>query len=413
MPPSTPTPTALHDGRSAAWWVLTELESGRCDRIGDTLATLALDDREMGLARELALGSVRYQRLYDALSAGFLRSGEQPAELLLALRLAAHQLFALDRIPVHAAVDASVELLRAHGRQRLTGVANAVLRKLSQLRLPERQGDGPLGRIRPEHWPRNPAHLHSLPDLLIDDLRPLDKTDAELARLNLVPHLCTRSRPGAPRPNGQGILRQEGPWTWWSDPRDALAGPVARGEAVVQDRSQGRLIEISAARPGELVLDLCAAPGGKSLAFIDRGCRVVACDIEARKVARLKENCGKDAAIVLQDARRPALVPVFDVVVVDAPCSNSGVMARRPEARMRFRQPYLAQLARVQRELLLAASQLVCAGGKLIYATCSISPRENQDIAQRLDGWRTLSEELSWPDQWQGGGYATVLIRSS
>jgi 16S rRNA (cytosine967-C5)-methyltransferase len=139
---------------------------------------------------------------------------------------------------------------------------------------------------------------------------------------------------------------------------------------------------------------------------------VVACDSELHKMGRMRDNLGTTCALMVQDARRPALPPVFDVVVVDAPCSNSGVFARRPEARMRYHQPYLAQLARLQGELLLAASQLVAADGKLVYATCSISPRENQDISQRLDGWRLLAEERSWPDQWQGGAYACVLVRS-
>jgi 16S rRNA (cytosine967-C5)-methyltransferase len=402
----------IRDGRAAAWWVLSELEAGRQERVSTALAALSLDEREGALARELSLGSIRHQRLYDALAGRFLRPGAQPGPLLLALRLAAHQLFALDRIPVHAAVDASVELLRAHGQQRLTGVANAVLRKLSSLRLEERDGDGPLGRIARAQWPSDAAVLNSLPDQLVADLSDRLGGERRLEALNLVPHLCTRSRPGAPRPNGQGVLRQDGAWTWWSDPREAINGPVARGEAVVQDRSQGRLVELCHARPGELVLDLCAAPGGKALGFIDRGCLVVAGDNAAPRIARLRGNLGAGARILLQDARRPALLPAFATVVVDAPCSNSGVLARRPEARWRYCQPYLAQLERLQRELLLAASTLVEPGGRLVYASCSVSPRENQAISHCLDGWRILAEEASWPDQWQGGAYAAVLVRS-
>jgi 16S rRNA (cytosine967-C5)-methyltransferase len=402
----------IRDGRAAAWWVLAELAAGRQERATTALAALSLDEREAALARELSLGVIRHQRLYDWLAGGFLRAGGQPEPLLLALRLAAHQLFALDRIPVHAAVDASVELLRAHGHQRLTGVANAVLRKLGALRLAERAGEGPLGRIARAQWPGDPAVLNSLPDQLVADLRERSAPDRPLDALNLVPHLSTRSRPGAPRPNGSGVLRQEGEWTWWRDPHEAISGPVARGEAVVQDRSQGRLVEICHPRAGELVLDLCAAPGGKALAFGDHGCRVVAGDSAAARIARLRENLGAGARILLQDARAPALLPAFATVVVDAPCSNSGVLARRPEARWRYCQPYLAQLERLQRELLAAASALVEPGGRLVYATCSVSPRENQAISHRLDGWRILAEESSWPSPWQGGAYAAVLVRS-
>jgi 16S rRNA (cytosine967-C5)-methyltransferase len=402
----------IRDGRAAAWWLLSEIAEGRQERVAAALAGLTLDEREAGLARELSLGTIRHQRLYDALAGRFLRPGAQPEPLLLALRLAAHQLFALDRIPVHAAVDASVELLRTHGHQRLTGVANAVLRKLCTLRLDEREGEGPLGRIARAQWPADAAVLNSLPDQLVADLRESLAADRQLDALNILPHLCTRSRPGAPRPNGKGVLRQDGAWTWWSDPHEALDGPVARGEAVVQDRSQGRLVELCHPRPGELVLDLCAAPGGKALAFSERGCLVVAGDSSVGRLPRLRQNLGPAARILLQDARRPALLPAFATVVVDAPCSNSGVLARRPEARWRYCQPYLAQLERLQHELLLAASSLVQPGGRLVYASCSVSPRENQAISHRLDGWRILAEESNWPSPWQGGAYAAVLVRS-
>src|SRR5271154_1408836 len=115
--PAAPRP--IRDGREAAWWVVCELEAGRQERVAPALGELTLDEREGALARAPSLAPTRPQPLYEALAGRFLRAGGQPAALLLALRLAAHQLFALDRIPVHAAVDASVELLRAHGHQRL------------------------------------------------------------------------------------------------------------------------------------------------------------------------------------------------------------------------------------------------------------------------------------------------------
>jgi 16S rRNA (cytosine967-C5)-methyltransferase len=161
-----------------------------------------------------------------------------------------------------------------------------------------------------------------------------------------------------------------------------------------------------------LVLDVCAAPGGKALAFLDRGCRVVAAELNARRVPRLQANLGGQAAIVVLDGNRPALAAAaFDVVLVDAPCSNSGVLGRRPEARWRYNTKQLGQLAALQKRLLLAASTLVRADGRLIYSTCSVTPGENQGIAHRLDGWRILKELRSWPDAWQAGGYVAVLVR--
>lgn len=407
-PPARVEPRA--DARAIAWQALRAVEDGRADRLGDLIAANGATDEDLGLARELAFGVARHHRLYDFLADPFLRPGDQPPDLRRVLRLGAHQLFALDRVPPHAAVHATIETLKQCGSPRLAGVANAVLRRLSEMRLAERSGDGPEGRLPPEALPDDPAVRHSLPPLLVADALASDPPGgaAALAALNRLPHLCTRTRPGRPRPNGTGILRQDGAWTWWSDPRAALAGPVASGDAVVQDRAQGELVDLAAPRPGDLILDCCAAPGGKALAFIDRGCRVVAADLSPVRLRAMT----LPAPTMAMDGCRPAVVPAFDLVVVDAPCSNSGVLARRPEARWRYDREHLADLGRLQRDLLGAAATRVIPGGRLIYATCSIAQRENQAVAHGLHGWRILAERCSWPDEWRAGGYAAVLVRA-
>ncbi len=402
---------ARADARAMAWQALRAVEDGRADRLGDQIAANTGSEEDLGLARELAFGVARHHRLYDFLATPFLRPGDQPPDLRRALRLGAHQLFALDRVPPHAAVHATIETLKQCGSPRLAGVANAVLRRLAEMRLPERSGDGPEGRLPPEALPGDPAVRHSLPSLLVADVLASDPPGgaAALAALNRLPHLCTRTRPGRPRPNGSGILRQDGAWTWWSDPRAAISGPVTAGDAVVQDRAQGELIDIAAPRPGDLVLDCCAAPGGKALAFIDRGCRVVAADLSPVKVRAMS----LPAPVLAMDGCRPALARgVFDVVVVDAPCSNSGVLARRPEARWRYDRAHLDDLGRLQRDLLAAAATQVAPGGRLVYATCSVAQRENQAVAHGLNGWRILAERASWPDEWRAGGYAAVLVKA-
>jgi 16S rRNA (cytosine967-C5)-methyltransferase len=127
----------------------------------------------------------------------------------------------------------------------------------------------------------------------------------------------------------------------------------------------------------------------------------------------MRGNLGGHASVLLQDGMRPALANgCCDLVLVDAPCSNSGVLGRRPEARWRYQAKTLAQLAVLQRRLLQTASTLVRSDGRLIYSTCSVTPAENQGIAHNLDGWRILKEQRTWPDKWQGGGYVAVLVRS-
>ncbi len=408
----------MNDARRTALTAVLAWDRGEAEDVESSLATLP-DARDAALARELATGAVAWMRLYDVLADRFLRPGRQPMELRWGLRLMAHQLFALDRIPPHAAVGETVGAMRADGLGQLAGVANAVGRKLAALRQESRDGDGPLGRLPVEVHPVELGERLSLPDRLIADLRqvlPTGNPERDLAALVRLVPLCTRTIAGVAPVRGRSILRQEGPWTWWDDPQEALTGPVADGLAVVQDRSQGHVAELARIRPGELVLDLCAAPGGKSRALAEAGARVIAADAIITKVRAMGASfahLSNRPAVLAQDGRRSAFAPgSFDLVLIDAPCSNSGVLARRPEARWRYDDRHLTSLAALQRHLLGTTAKLVRPGGRLLYSTCSLAPCENQAITHQLAGWRILAEHLAWPDAWQAGGYAAVLVRN-
>lgn len=407
-------PPAGAAARVVAADAIVDWEEGRVERVLEDLDAGRLDDRrDVALARELALGALRYRRLYDVLCEAHLRGAERPPPLRAALRIGAHQLLALDRIPVHAAIATAVGALGGRARG-LRGVVNAVLRRLAARRLDERGTEpGPLGRLAPDDWPADPGERHSLPDALVRDLSPVLGAAGEraLAALNLVPPVCTRLRPGA-RVTHPAVIRREGDSLWWRDPAAAIATAVTPGHAVVQDRTQGLLLELAAPGPGELVVDVCAAPGGKSRWLLDRGCRVVAADLAAGKLARLAQAVGS-GRVTRHDARRPCLAAGADLVVVDAPCSNSGVLARRPEARWRYSDRSLAELERLQSAILVAAARLVRPGGRLLYTTCSISPRENAARVGDLPAWRVIAERTVWPDGWLGGGYGAVLQRAS
>ena len=388
---------------------------GASHTVAEAIDALRASGPDAALARELALGAMAQRRLYDHLSDRFLKPGRQSDTLRDCLRIMAHQLFALDRIPPHAAVGECVQALRVMGEPMLTGVANAVGRKLAALRQAERHGDGPLGRLAPADIPTSVGVRYSLPDDLVNDLRsvlPHEDSEACFAALNHLPPLCTRTRPGcAPLPGHP--LRTEGEWSWWEDPAEALA-LVGDGRCTVQDRAQGEVAEICRVRPGERVLDLCAAPGGKARALLDLHADVTLADASLSKVQELAKDGDFNRRVVVQDGFRPAFAPgSFDCVVVDAPCSNSGVLARRPEARWRYDHAHLTALQKIQTRLIRSAADLVAADGRLVYATCSLSPRENQAITHRLDGWRILAERVSWPDAWQLGGYACLLVRST
>ena len=392
--------------RVVAQAILKDFTVGRLELVGEAIDGAQLLHRaDRGLLRESVLGSIRYQRLYDALADAFLRGSSQPLPLRLTLRLGAHQLFGCDRIPPHAAVSESVRLLRR--QPNLQRVANAVLRKLAALRLPAARP-----AVGPERWlpetvlPRDPGRRYSLPDELITALRPVVAADParDWADLNRVPHCCTV---GAVSEEQEGILRRDGDRSWWADPKQAIEGPVAAGAAMVQDPSQARALELAEPRAGERFVDCCAAPGGKSRQAQALGLRVVAADRRLSKVRRLPAG-GR----LVQDARRPAIAPgSADLVLVDAPCSNTGVCARRPEARWRYSAKSLRSLVALQRDLLAAAADLVAPDGRLLYATCSLDPAENEAVAAALAGWQITRQELHWPSDWQGGGYAAVLRR--
>lgn len=414
-PPLRPPTHADHeDPRTAALRALLAIERGVMPHISEwDAADAGLEGSDAGLARELILGCSTYARLYDWLADQFLRPGPQPPELRIALRIAAHQQLALDRIPPHAAVATTVEALRDISCPHLTGVANAVARRIGELR-GERTGPGPLGTLPFDWRPHSESLRHGLPELLVQDLGDSvpQPREAGLAALNQRPHLCTRTRPGAPPPTGSSILARDERWTWWGDPQQALRGPVADGRCVVQDRAQGRVAEAvlqtAKARPGDPVLDLCAAPGGKSVALREAGLVVVSADIAPAKVGEMPT----DLLRVVSDGLAPAFATGFEVVVVDAPCSNTGVLGRRPEARLRYDRHHRDALIELQRRLLRAAATLVAPGGRLVYSTCSISPPENQGVAHTLEGWRLLGEHLQWPGEWEAGGYYAVLVGS-
>ena len=408
-------PTSRH----VAWSILKDAEAGHITAVSDAVDKhQSLSFRDRAFVRELCLGVMRYGRLYDAIAKPYLQAGRVSPDLARGLRLGAHQLFALDRVPVHAAIGETVQVVKRASGQRFTGVVNAVLRKMATLRLHERNAIGPLGRLDQSAHPEQVAVRYSLPDQLYADLarvNPHKKDPASWLYINELPHLCTRSRPGytlnAADYDTNAIIRQDGPWTWWADHQAALHGPVTSGSAVVQDYSQGKVAALVHVQRGQRVLDLCAAPGGKSLALSDSGAAVIAADNQVQRLQKMTRAGWTHIPRVVQDGCKPALDAVFDHVVVDVPCSNSGVLARRPEARWRYRKKELRHLHRLQRDLLTSAAQLVRPGGRLIYSTCSLSWHENQDQVAALDGWTCEEDHVVWPNEWQAGGYAARLRR--
>jgi 16S rRNA (cytosine967-C5)-methyltransferase len=261
------------------------------------------------------------------------------------LRLGAYQLAFLGT-PPHAAVSETVNL----APQRARGLVNAVLR---QVATEVARGSPP--------WPDIATRL-SYPEWIVDRLTV--DLGGEVA---------------------EAALRQ----------MDEPARVSERLDGYVQDLSSQWVVEAVAARPEEVVLDLCAAPGGKATALANAGAFVVAADRSANRSSLVAQNVAKlgltSVYPVVADGRQAPLRPQsFDRVLVDAPCSGLGVLRRRPDARWRIQPEDVAQLARLQRQLLQAGAALARPGGLLAYSVCTMTSAETVEV----DDWlaRTLPE---------------------
>lgn len=214
----------------------------------------------------------------------------------------------------------------------------------------------------------------------------------------------------------------------------AIAGPVtlselpgfSDGSCSVQDQTAMRAVDRLAPRAGERILDLCAAPGGKTGHIAERlrgEGSVVAADIAESRLRRVQENIERlrldNVEICLIDRQGNVLEGpqlgerAFDAAIVDVPCSNTGVLAKRPEARWRIKETDLDELPAIQQELLGRAATHVRGGGRLLYSTCSVEPEENRHVVDQFltsnTSWRLAADELSLPSENGDGGYHALL----
>jgi 16S rRNA (cytosine967-C5)-methyltransferase len=372
----------------------------------------ALSGRDAAFATELASGALRRSGTYDRIIAAGARrplTRVDPA-VLDALRLGAHQLLAM-RVPAHAAVDTTVELVRAEVGHGAVGFTNAVMRRVGEADWGEWTR-----RLAPD--PRSDPHgfaavVHAHPRWVVDAFASAlgerrEELDVLLAADNEPPRVTLVARPGlVGRDELLAQLPDDAAATRWSPygvrlasgaPADVAA--VVEGRAGVQDEGS-QLVALAALAPAlepaqqaeHLWLDACAGPGGKaallSLAAGGRGAVLVAgersehrAELVARAVAPAGEGC---LSVVVADGTRPPWRDgTFDRVLVDAPCTGLGALRRRPEARWRRREADLAGLVQLQRELLDRALDVTRPGGVVAYVTCSPVLAETSGVVQQV-----------------------------
>jgi len=306
-----------------------------------------LSERDRGFVTELVYGTTRMRRGCDALIDRFLVKEPQPS-LRTLLRLGAYQLHYAG-VAAHAAVGETVELAPKAAR----GFVNAILRRVGST---------------PMEWPNDAVRL-SYPDWIVARLRAELGDDAE-------PALSRMNEPA----------------------------PVSvRDDGYRQDLASQWVAAAVEAAPGERVLDLCAAPGGKATAMAANGAYVVAADLQMHR-ARLIQG----VPVVVGDAAAPPFRPgAFDKVLIDAPCSGLGALRRRADARWRITEADIGELAELQRRIIAAAAPLVRPEGWLVYSVCTLTAEESIDHAVP-DGFEVIVEPPS--SDWRPYGHGWRVL---
>ncbi|MGH3024117.1 MAG: transcription antitermination factor NusB [Gaiellaceae bacterium] len=351
-------------------------EGAYADRVFRSAST-RLDARDRAFAMQLAYGTVQRVRTLDhaieALGRRPLRKLDPPVRA--ALRTGAYQLAYMNGVPDRAAVHETVELVRAAGLERAVAFTNAVMRRLSEGLA------ALLGRLH-EETPQAAALLHSYPDWVAETWwRELgaDEARALLRAQNGPPETAVRT------PDGPKVVDAIPPdWI-----ESGYAWPQSRGSQLA-----GAAV---GARPGERVLDLCAAPGGKATQLAALGAEVVAVEKHEGRARELEENARRLRAerltVLNEDALAlPAGLGEFDRALVDAPCSGLGVLNSRPDLRWRAE-----PLPDLQLALLRAAAERVRPGGTVTYAVCTINGAENEAVVAAL-GLPVEDLGGAWPD---------------
>lgn len=406
-----PTPSPTVDCRAAAAQVLAAV----CDAGQSLERQLArvesgVRERDRALLRELCYGSLRWQPLLQELLRPLLRKPlkERDGDIRQLLAVGAYQLL-YTRIPPHAAISSAVDAARALGKQWAAGLINAVLRGLQ--------------RDREALFARLPPHAAAAhPPWLWDTLRAAwpDQADAIFAANNAHPPMCLRvnHRRATPAEYLEQLIAAgiDAECCTFAPEGVRLAAATdvvqlpgfAYGVASVQDEAAQLAAHLLDVQPGQRVLDACCAPGGKTAHLLELQPTLDLCalDVSTERLQRVAANLERlqlHADLRSGDARRPATWwdgRPFDRILLDAPCSGTGVIRRHPDIKLLRTAADIEQLAALQREMLAALWPLLAPGGLLLYATCSVMPTENTQTIEHFLATTPDARELPIDAAW-------------
>jgi 16S rRNA (cytosine967-C5)-methyltransferase len=404
----------ISPARTIAFDVLrrVETQSAYADEVLRAELGAGVRTEDAGLATALTLGVLRWQRLLDFLIGRHLTNAAKTldAEVRIALRLGVYQLWFLERVPAHAAVHESVELVKRARKHSAAPLANAVLRKAAKEAAQLAKSRSALASFLAADLPvaEQMGILYSHPTWLVERwLRNFgeDRTRALLEANNRAPAMSCFVVDAGRREDAltslnearsvvePGILLRDA-WTLHGG-NPAASDAVRRGWVAIQDEASQAVAHLLAVEDGNTVLDLCAAPGGKTILLARAACsqgRVIATDLHEHRVRAMAERFEtvgvRNVETVILDGTQP--LPFerrFDRILVDAPCSGTGTLARHPEIRWQLRADDLTDLHARQVRLLKNALANLAPKGRLIYSTCSLEPEENELVIREvLDG---------------------------
>ena len=347
--------------------------------------------------QDLVYATIRHFRSLKFVLAKLVRTWPK-GEMESLLYIGAAQILFLPSVPDFAAVSETVEAAKECANPSIPKVVNAVLRNLIRRReeLAAELAHAPL------------AVRESFPDALVD--RWTERFGFENAK-----ELCAYHN----RPAETFLAFPDGSFRQLPRGRRVEAEPgFDEGAFIVQDPGTKVAVNLLAPAPGERILDACAAPGGKSIQIAWRGADLTACEVNPRRRRRLEENLARtrlQARVQVAASLGDLPAAAFDKVLVDAPCSNTGVLRRRPDARWNWDGEKLAVLIRMQREILSEAAAKVKPGGLVVYSTCSLEREENEAQVEAFlaahPGATLEHQETALPFETQTDGAFAAAIR--
>ncbi|HEY1807806.1 MAG TPA: transcription antitermination factor NusB [Acidobacteriaceae bacterium] len=362
----------------------------------------ALSEADRHLTTMLVLGTLRWQIALDAQIRGLLArpDAKLSPEAAAALRMGAYQLLHLDRVPAHAVLNDSVEVVKQGKERGAAGMVNAVLRRV------QATGHGPQGTgQRTADSGQRTEQRTAMGEIAARWAHPawMVARWAERYGLEAAEAVCRWDQEAAPvavraSPHeGLAGLDTE-PGAFLGRARRVVSGEVGRSEAFragrirIQDEGSQLVAEIAAASlpATKKVLDLCAAPGGKTAILAERlpDAAITAVDVSRKRLEGMRrtmpEALAKRTQFEVADATRMQLQPEWDLILCDVPCSGTGTMARNPEIRLRVTEGDLGRQQERQRAILRAGLAGLPPGGRLLYSTCSLEPEENERVVEAV-----------------------------